>query len=130
MPVNVFRPYRFRHWERQSEKGRARGRVSRVGFVVQLVHMADPLARIFEAESDVEALRLAIEEIRDAVWQGQGLPDVRRRVAKVLLAVHKRGPVLEALEGVRAAVWEPKTTLPNVKRRVARVLQAVKERES
>jgi len=40
---------------------------------------------------------------------GQGLLAVRRRVAKVLLAIHKRESVRLALEGVRAAVWDPKT---------------------
>jgi len=51
-----------------------------------------------------------------------------RNDAEVLLAVHKRKPVRLSLEGVRDAVWEPKTTFAKVKRRVAKVLVAVRER--
>jgi len=62
------------------------------------------------------------------VWEPKrALPEIRRRVANVLLAIHKREPARGAPEGIRPAVWEPNTRLPDVRKRVARVLAAVME---
>jgi hypothetical protein len=52
----------------------------------------DPLDRIRETKDETEALRLALQEIRDIVWEPKTtFPAVKRRVAKVLAAMRERG---------------------------------------
>jgi hypothetical protein len=53
--------------------------------------VTDPLDRIRETKDEAEALRLALQEIRDTVWTPKiSMPMLRKRVALVLLAVHNR----------------------------------------
>ena len=56
------------------------------------IEVIDPLDRIRETKDEAEALRLALQEIRDTVWTPKiSMPMLRKRVAQVLLAVHNRG---------------------------------------
>jgi hypothetical protein len=71
--------------------------------------MTTPSPTIHEAETDAEAPHLAIADSKRGVGAQANLPEARRQVAKVLLAVHQREPARAALEGIRAAVWEPNT---------------------
>jgi len=51
----------------------------------------DPLSRIRETKDEAEALRLALQEIRDIVWTPKiAMPTLSKRIAQVLLAVHNR----------------------------------------
>ena len=54
--------------------------------------MKDPLDRIRELEDHCEALENALEHIRSVTFEPkQTLPAVKRRIAKILLAVRDGG---------------------------------------
>ena len=54
--------------------------------------MEDSLDRIRGLDDYIQALELALAEVKSATWEANTtLPRVRRRIAEILLAVHNRG---------------------------------------
>ena len=54
--------------------------------------MKDPTDRLRELEGQCEAPQQALIEIRGATWEPKStLPQIRRRIAQILLDVHNRG---------------------------------------
>jgi hypothetical protein len=85
-------------------------------FSCTAVDVPDPLDRIREAMDEAEALRLAIEEIREAVWEPKrGLPDVGR-------SSNRYAPAFKAKVLSRNARPKRRTSLARISRPRARKL--------